>query len=657
MRKTISKNLTIQFFLTNFLLVNIAYFGMQYFKRSTFDLDIRYFKLLLTFYAVWLGVSYLTGKFKITSYPDLKHAFLMIAKSNLFILYILSLIIVLKGLYAFSRIHLFGTVLILFYLEIAAFTTFYFIKGKYLINQSSKDFSSSLKFKNFSIIKLTFDVIAFLVSYYVINFYKRGTVELTQQYEELLLVIFAVWLLTSFFTRKYEKRKSANIFYAISPFVKSFIFSVAVMSLIVFAFRMFFYSRLQVFGTLSLALLFETSIYALYFIITIKSKKDQDIENYKEVHQLLEQEYLPFEVDHHDKNKRIQPVKDKLKTVYLQGHVRLYNFINQRVNLNKIDESETTVLNTHNLFNIQTLDNHTVSLFINLHKLNDIRWLNRYFLEVHKKIYNGGFFIGKADTNYTYKKAFYRKYSKVLADIFYPLMFILRRVVPKLPGLKQVYFFITRGKNRLLSKAEVLGRLYFCGFKIVDVKEIEDTLYFIAQRVKKPSVERNPSYGLTIKLRRIGLNGEIVYVNKFRTMHPYSEFLQEYIYEQNNLQDTGKFADDFRLTNWGKIFRKLWIDELPQIINFWQGDLNLVGVRALSQQYFDLYPEDFKKFRVQFKPGLVPPYYADMPKSFDEIVESEKKYLNQKQKHPFSTDVKYFFKVFYNIIFKQARSQ
>jgi lipopolysaccharide/colanic/teichoic acid biosynthesis glycosyltransferase len=140
-------------------------------------------------------------------------------------------------------------------------------------------------------------------------------------------------------------------------------------------------------------------------------------------------------------------------------------------------------------------------------------------------------------------------------------------------------------------------------------------------------------------------------------MHPYSEYLQDYIFEQNKLQNNGKFNDDFRLTSWGKVFRKLWIDELPQLINFWQGDVNLVGVRALSQQYFDLYPEDFKEFRIQFKPGLVPPYYADMPKSFDEIISSEKKYLQQKQQHPFTTDVKYFFKVFYNIIFKHARSR
>ncbi len=133
--------------------------------------------------------------------------------------------------------------------------------------------------------------------------------------------------------------------------------------------------------------------------------------------------------------------------------------------------------------------------------------------------------------------------------------------------------------------------------------------------------------------------------------------LQDYVYQKNQLQENGKFSNDFRITEWGYFFRKFWIDELPQIVNFFQGDVNLIGVRALSHHYFSLYPKDLQKLRTQFKPGLVPPYYADMPKSFEEIIESERRYLLQKQKNPFLTDVKYFFKAFYNIIFKKARSR
>jgi len=93
------------------------------------------------------------------------------------------------------------------------------------------------------------------------------------------------------------------------------------------------------------------------------------------------------------------------------------------------------------------------------------------------------------------------------------------------------------------------------------------------------------------------------------------------------------------------------------MVNKKKTDLDMVGVRALSEHYFSLYPADMQQLRIQFKPGLVPPYYADMPKTFDEIIESERSYLNLKQTHPFSTDVRYFFKAMYNILIKRARSQ
>ncbi|NTW50706.1 MAG: sugar transferase, partial [Chlorobiales bacterium] len=152
-------------------------------------------------------------------------------------------------------------------------------------------------------------------------------------------------------------------------------------------------------------------------------------------------------------------------------------------------------------------------------------------------------------------------------------------------------------------------------------------------------------------------NGQIIMIHKFRTMYPYSEFLQEYIYEHNKLDTTGKFKDDFRITSWGRLMRKMWLDELPQLYDWLQGDLKIFGVRALSQHYFSLYPEEVQKMRVQQKPGLVPPIYADRPKSFDDVVESERRYLTKKIKYPLMTDVTYFIKAFYNIVFKGVRSR
>jgi lipopolysaccharide/colanic/teichoic acid biosynthesis glycosyltransferase len=431
------------------------------------------------------------------------------------------------------------------------------------------------------------------------------------------------------------------------------------MAVLVFALRLFFYSRLHVFGTFSLFFVLELIAYYAYFISRKRNGKQHDVETIEEVIEHLDQENLPFELDQIRKNRQseIFSCREKVCDRLLKDYPNVCDFIDRHINLDKIDETDSVVLNTHTIFNVETIDDHDASLFINLHKVNDFRWLNSYFLEVHKKIYNGGYFIGQGETIRTRKKRFYSKFPKILADILYPINFLMVRVLPKLPGFDKLYFFLTRGKNRAISQAEILGRLCFCGFRIVAAEEIDNSLYFIAQRAKTPSLEKNPSYGPFIKLRRIGYNHEVMYINKFRTMHPYSEFLQEHIFEQHDLAEGGKIFNDFRLTSWGQFFRKMWIDELPQVINFFQGDLNLVGVRALSQHYFGLYPKDMQELRTQFKPGLVPPYYADLPKNLDEIIESERRYLEAKQENPFTTDIKYFFRAWYNILFKRARSR
>ena len=102
--------------------------------------------------------------------------------------------------------------------------------------------------------------------------------------------------------------------------------------------------------------------------------------------------------------------------------------------------------------------------------------------------------------------------------------------------------------------------------------------------------------------------------------------------------------------------RKFWLDELPMIFNLLRGDMKIVGVRPLSKQYFNLYTDELKEKRLKFKPGLVPPFYVDMPRTFDEIMDSENKYLDAYAKNPLWTDFRYFFNAAYNIIFRRARS-
>ena len=181
-------------------------------------------------------------------------------------------------------------------------------------------------------------------------------------------------------------------------------------------------------------------------------------------------------------------------------------------------------------------------------------------------------------------------------------------------------------------------------------------MFFISKKIKEPLHNISPSTGLLFKMKRIGKDGKPINVYKIRTMHPYAEYLQEFIYEKFNLQEGGKFKNDFRITYLGGILRKLMLDELPMLYNWLKGDLKLVGFRPLSLQYFNLYKKELKQKRLKFKPGLIPPFYSDLPKTLDEIMESEERYLTSYEKKPLATDIRYFIQCIYNIVFKGARS-
>jgi len=332
--------------------------------------------------------------------------------------------------------------------------------------------------------------------------------------------------------------------------------------------------------------------------------------------------------------------------------IEAFNFIDKHANIHR---NETLVVSTTNSFNIQTkADIHSI---VNLSKTNNIRYINKFFLDINKKINNNDTYIGCAELFSARKER--KKINKIpiLRSIYFFMEFIFLRVFPKVYGLKKIYFFITRGRNRLLSKGEVLGRLVSCGFEIGEHVSINGLIYFVVKKNGEPREYVKASYGFLYKMPRIGKNGKIIGVFKFRTMHPYAEFLQDYMINTYGYAQTGKPANDFRLTPWGSIMRKYWIDELPQLLNLFKGDLKLVGVRPISQRYFNDIPKELQDLRLNHKPGCIPPYVAlNRSGNVESVLEAEKEYLIEKTKNPYFTDLKYFVLAISNILFKNKRS-
>jgi len=104
--------------------------------------------------------------------------------------------------------------------------------------------------------------------------------------------------------------------------------------------------------------------------------------------------------------------------------------------------------------------------------------------------------------------------------------------------------------------------------------------------------------GLPIFFRqdRVGLNGAIFRLNKFRTM------------KVREGSDKGAFdaGSTARVTAIGYFLRKTKLDELPQLINVFLGQMSLVGPRPEIKKWVDVYPERWAKVH-QVRPGITDP--------------------------------------------------
>ena len=94
---------------------------------------------------------------------------------------------------------------------------------------------------------------------------------------------------------------------------------------------------------------------------------------------------------------------------------------------------------------------------------------------------------------------------------------------------------------------------------------------------------------------RIGKNGEMFKLFKFATM----------LKDSPNIgSGTVTMKEDPRILPIGKLLRATKINELPQLLNIFLGDMSIIGPRPLTPQTFRSYTADVQSIVVQVRPGL-----------------------------------------------------
>jgi exopolysaccharide biosynthesis polyprenyl glycosylphosphotransferase len=103
---------------------------------------------------------------------------------------------------------------------------------------------------------------------------------------------------------------------------------------------------------------------------------------------------------------------------------------------------------------------------------------------------------------------------------------------------------------------------------------------------------------------RVGRDGELFEMFKFRSMYVGAEAHREDLKQQNEAAEgLFKIADDPRITHVGRLLRRSSLDELPQLLNVLKGEMSLVGPRPLVEEE-DRMIEGRHRRRLHLKPGM-----------------------------------------------------
>ena len=139
-------------------------------------------------------------------------------------------------------------------------------------------------------------------------------------------------------------------------------------------------------------------------------------------------------------------------------------------------------------------------------------------------------------------------------------------------------------------------------------------------------------FPIFFRQKRVGKNGKMFTIYKFRTMIPGAPSMQKKLYHLNEAHGPAfKLYNDPRYTRVGKFLAHTGLDELPQLYNVLAGDMALLGPRPLPR------PEERKlkvwqKTRESIKPGILSPWILEgyHQTTFDAWMRSDISYIKKK---------------------------
>lgn len=196
------------------------------------------------------------------------------------------------------------------------------------------------------------------------------------------------------------------------------------------------------------------------------------------------------------------------------------------------------------------------------------------------------------------------------------------RTIDNLAGFNVVTYSmnpVDYNKRMLKRGMDIIGAIVGCIITLV--------LYpFIALAIKVES--RGP---VLFKQKRVGRNGRVFSIYKFRSMYIDAEERKKELEAENEMSGLMfKMENDPRITKVGAFIRKTSLDELPQFFNILKGDMSLVGTRPPTVDEYEKYNFHYKR-RLSMTPGLTGLWQVSGRSEitdFDDVVKYDLDYID-----------------------------
>ena len=179
-------------------------------------------------------------------------------------------------------------------------------------------------------------------------------------------------------------------------------------------------------------------------------------------------------------------------------------------------------------------------------------------------------------------------------------------------------------------------------------------LFGVAYIIVGPLIKLESPGPVIFKQDRVGKNGRIFKVWKFRSMGINAETQKAKLLDNNEMQGhMFKMTHDPRITRIGGFIRKTSIDELPQFYNVLKGDMSLVGTRPPTVDEVQAYEQHHRR-RISITPGITGNWQvsgrSDI-EDFEEIVKLDSEYI---ENWSLWTDIRILLKTVHVVVFRKG---